>query len=138
MEREKKQSGFVLHKKIKAVAGAAAGFFLLGLGALGLLLPVLPTTPFVIAAAACFTSVPSLREKLMRLPFLSEHIKNYKERTGLSKKNLVISLVFLWAMLGFSIIYARTAWLIVLLCCIGLAVTAHILVVARPKCKKTS
>ena len=123
-------------KKIINLLKVAAGFLLLGFGAAGLLLPVLPTTPFVLAAFACFASVPKLRGRLMRLPFFSEHIKNYRERAGLSKKSVAISLGFLWGMLLISILHVRALWLIVLLAAIGAAVTVHILVIARPKQKE--
>lgn len=123
-------------KKILVILQAAAGFLLLALGAIGLLIPVLPTTPFLLGAFACFASVPKLRAWLMRVPFFSEHIKNYRERTGLSKKNLVISLSFLWSMLTVSMLHVKTPWIIALLCAIGIAVTLHILTVARPKRKE--
>ncbi|HWS29264.1 MAG TPA: YbaN family protein [Clostridia bacterium] len=122
-------------KKFVTILQVIAGFLLLALGTLGLLLPVLPTTPFVLAAFACFASLPKLRDRLMKLPFFSEHIKNYRERTGLTKKNLAISLIFLWGMLFISILHAKSLWLIVLLVSVGIAVTIHILAIAKPRQK---
>lgn len=111
----------------------AIGFLCLGLGAIGILLPVWPTTPFVLVSAACFTTTPRLRAKIMNIKFFREHIENYERRTGLSKKTVVVSLVYLWAMLLLSILLVRTGWIVLLLLAIGTAVTLHIVVMAKAK-----
>ncbi len=67
--------------RIKPFLLNALGFLLLGLGAIGLLLPVWPTTPFVLAAAACFAGSPTIRARIMKIPFFREHIENYRLRT---------------------------------------------------------
>lgn len=111
----------------------ALGFVLLAVGAVGIFLPVLPTTPFVLAAAGCFSGSARLTGWLHKSRLFSDYIKNYKERTGLRKRTVIISLVFLWAMLGISIASIRALWSGILLPCIGIAVTIHILCMARPK-----
>jgi hypothetical protein len=110
-----------------------AGLMLLAMGAIGLLLPVWPTTPFVLAAAGCLAATPRLRARVMRLPFVSEYLQNYRDRRGVSRRTLRISLAFLWGMLGLSMALARNGWLTVLLLLVGAAVTAHLLWVARPR-----
>lgn len=112
------------------------GFLFLGLGAIGVLIPVFPTTPFVICAAACFSCAPALRDRLLRLPFFGEHIRNYNERRGLATRTVVQSLVFLWGMLAISCILVGSWWIVALLAFIGTAVTVHILMMARPRQKK--
>jgi len=111
----------------------AAGFVLLALGAIGLALPVWPTTPFVLGAAACFTGAPRIRAWLARLPVFGEHLRNYHNRTGLPRRTVIVSLVFLWGMLALSCALSRRLWLIALLLAVGAAVTAHILWMARPR-----
>lgn len=118
---------------IKVIFLVIAGFFLLGMGAIGLVIPVWPTTPFVIGAAACFSCSPKLKAKLMGVPFFNEHIINYQNRTGLSKKTVTTSLLFLWGMLLISSLILQSVWLIALLFIVGVAVTAHILYIAKPK-----
>lgn len=117
---------------LKLIFFTAAGFLLLALGAIGLLLPVWPTTPFVIGAAACFSCTPRLRARLMRLPFFGEHIRNYEARTGLTRRTLLVSLLFLWAMLLLSCVLVDAIAMRILLPLIGIAVTAHLFIMARP------
>lgn len=112
------------------------GFLFLGLGAIGLILPVWPTTPFVLAAVACFSSSPRIRAQIMRISFFREHIENYEKRTGLSHKTLWISLCWLWGMMLLSMILIHTLWITLLLLLIGVAVTSHILLMARAKAGK--
>jgi len=109
------------------------GFLLLGVGAVGVFLPVLPTTPFVLAAAGCFSGSAKLTGWLNKSRFFSDYITNYRERRGLEKRTVVKSLVFLWGMLGVSIAHIRAPWGYILLPCVGAVVTLHILYMARPK-----
>ncbi len=109
------------------------GFLFLGIGAIGILLPVWPTTPFVLVSAACFTSNPRIKGKIMTIPFFKEHIENYEGRTGLSKKAVAISLIWLWGMLLLSMMLIRNVWVAALLFFIGNAVTVHIVVMSKPK-----
>lgn len=109
----------------------AAGFILLGFGVVGVFVPVLPTTPFVLSASACFTGNPKLRVKLLKSNFFREHYVNYKERTGLKKRTVAVSLSFLWGTLCISMLIVRAAWCTALLLCVGIAVTAHLLCMAR-------
>lgn len=119
--------------QIKIFLLTVLGFLFLGLGAVGLLLPVWPTTPFVLLSAACFTCTPTLRAKIMKIEFFREHIENYEHRTGLRRKTVAISLGYLWGMMLLSMLLVRRWPVALLLCFIGAAVTAHILVMARKR-----
>ncbi len=118
---------------LKNVLLAGAGFLLLAMGAVGLVLPVWPTTPFVLAAAGCFVSTPKLHACVMKIPFVNEYIRNYEDKKGLPGKTVAISLIFLWTMLLISAFHIRTAWIICCLALVGIAVTAHILSIAKPR-----
>lgn len=111
----------------------ALGFVLLGLGLAGVFLPVLPTTPFVLAAAACFSGNPRLTGWLYKNKMFGVYLENYRRRSGLPKRVVVTSLIYLWLGLGTSIVLIGALWASVLLPCIGVAVTIHILYMARPK-----
>ncbi|MGI6176627.1 MAG: YbaN family protein [Christensenellales bacterium] len=112
------------------------GFVLLAIGAAGIVLPVLPTTPFVLAAAACFSGSARLTAWLHKSRVFSDYITNYKERKGLQKRSVLISLTFLWVTLGVSVALIKALWAAIFLPCVGIAVTIHILYMARrPKGK---
>ena len=118
---------------IKKIVLTILGFIFLGFGAIGIFLPVWPTTPFVLVAVACFSFNPVLKAKLMKIEFIKEHSVNYKERTGLKKKTVIASLALLWISMSVSIILTDKGWLTILLALIGVAVTIHILCIAKPK-----
>jgi uncharacterized membrane protein YbaN (DUF454 family) len=72
----------------------------------------------------------------MRVPFFNKYIQNYKHRTGLPKTTVIVSLVFLWAMLLISCVLSASIWMIILLGVVGICVTIHILMVSKPKNKQ--
>ncbi len=113
------------------------GFVLLSLGTIGIFLPILPTTPFVIGAAACFSCAPRLRAQLLRIPLFNKYIQNYKHKTGLPRKTVTISLAFLWGTLLISCILTKSVWITLLLGMVGVCVTVHILMVSKPRNNKS-
>ncbi len=64
-----------------------AGFLALGLGGIGILLPLLPTVPFVVLAAFCFArSNETLERWLVEHPTFGVHIRMWRERGAISRK----------------------------------------------------
>ena len=119
--------------RLKSSLFLMLGFLLLFIGAIGIFIPILPTTPFILVAAGCFTSNKRLSNWLIKSQLFGEYITNYRERKGLSKKTVIRSLSFLWTMLTISVICIHSLWAIILMPCIGVAVTIHIVVIAKPK-----
>lgn len=104
----------------------ALGCFLLILGVIGIVLPLLPTTPFVIGAAACFSSNPGLQKKMMGVPLFREYIESYQNKKGISRKTLISSLSFLWGSLTVSMLLLWHVWATIGLICVGVGVTMHL------------
>jgi uncharacterized membrane protein YbaN (DUF454 family) len=117
-------------KKILLLTG---GSLCLALGAIGLFLPVLPTTPFVLVAAACFSCYPPVYQRIYKIRFFREYLEAYRAGKGVSTATRVKSLVWLWGMLIISMVIVNKPWLYALLGVIGAAVTVHILLIGRKK-----
>lgn len=63
------------------------GSISLALGAVGAVLPLLPTVPFVILAAFCFArSCPELERRIVDHPVMKPHIAAWRERGAISRK----------------------------------------------------
>lgn len=122
--------------RAKIILLTGLGFLFLGLGAMGLLVPVWPTTPFVLVSVACFSYTPRLRAQIMKISFFKEHVENYERRTGLSRKTVIISLGYLWIMLLISVLLMQASWISLILAAIGIAVTTHILWMSKEKRNK--
>ncbi|MDR2563087.1 MAG: YbaN family protein [Prevotellaceae bacterium] len=108
----------------------ACGSLAVGLGILGIFLPVLPTTPFLLLAAACYAkSSPQLSAKLNNNKYLGRYIRDYRENRGIKRSIKTRVIVMLWLGLGSSILIFlfKNPWISVILACIGIAVTIHIL-----------
>ncbi len=121
--------------QLKSLLLTALGIVFLGLGAIGVLLPVWPTTPFVLVSVACFSSTPHIKAQILKIPIFREHIENYEQRTGLSPKTVRNSLIWLWGTLLVSMVIIHKLWIIALLSVVGVSVTFHILSIAKAKDK---
>jgi len=105
-----------------------AGTFFVGLGIIGIFLPVLPTTPFLLLAAVCYVkSSERFSNWLLNNKWLGNYIKNYREGKGIPLKTKVLSISFLWITIGYSVVVVRIFLVRVILILIAISVTIHIL-----------
>ena len=92
----------------------AAGFFSLGLAALGAALPLLPTVPFVILAAFCFArSSPAIERRLLEHPRFGPHIMLWRERRAISRRGKQAALVAFTASVAIALVFAPFPWSLV-------------------------
>ncbi|HSQ48731.1 MAG TPA: YbaN family protein [Candidatus Deferrimicrobiaceae bacterium] len=92
--------------KIARALWLSAGLVCVGLGAVGMVLPILPTTPFLLAAAACFCkSSPRMYNWLLTNKWFGGYIRNYREGRGLPIRTKITALTVLWATIMVSIVF---------------------------------
>jgi len=114
--------------EIKRLIFFTLGATFLGVGVIGIVIPVLPTTPLVLASFLCFSQSSKKAEKwISNNRYFGSYIENYKTKKGVPLDVKLKSILFLWVMLIASIILMDQYSLHLLLILVGVAVTAHIL-----------
>jgi uncharacterized membrane protein YbaN (DUF454 family) len=104
------------------------GCLSLGLGIIGMFLPVLPTTPFLLLSAGCFLrSSKSLYDWLLNHKHLGGYIKDFIEHKAISKKIKITIITTLWATILLSVMIVELMWIKILLILIAIGVSVHIL-----------
>lgn len=106
----------------------AAGTVSTGLGILGIFLPVLPTTPFLLLAAACFVrSSERLHYRLLHNRYLGWYILDYVEGRGMTKRHKAVTIAMLWLAIIATVLFTGLhISLRILLVVIALLVSTHI------------
>jgi len=130
MEGKSKYVATFSYKLTKYIL-VVSGTFFFGLGLIGIFLPLLPTTPFLLLAAACYAkSSHKFYTWMLSNKYFGSYIKNYREGKGISLNIKILSISFLWITILFSVfiivsnIYAR-----IILIAIAIGVTLHILII---------
>lgn len=109
---------------------AISGCIAFALGLVGIFLPLLPTTPFLLLAAALWVrSSPRLYAWLLAHRWFGEYIRNYRENRAIPLRAKVFSIVLMWAAMLYCIFgpLAGWWWAQLALLAVAVAVTWHIL-----------
>lgn len=103
------------------------------LGTVGIFIPLLPTTPFLLLAAWLFLkSSPKLYTWLVHNRIYGMYIKNYVERKAVPLKIKLFTIIVLWGVIMSTVVFTiELLWLRIVLIVIAIAVTTHILLI-RP------
>ena len=99
------------------------------LGMIGVFLPVLPTTPFLLLAAVCYArSSRRFYHWLLTNRWCGEYVRNYREGRGISLKQKIITATLLWLTIIYSVWFVVSqSWIKVILLGIAVAVTIHLI-----------
>lgn len=85
-----------------------SGVLMLALGALGAVLPLLPTTPFLLVALACFAgSSPPLERWLINHPRFGEPLRNWRRHRAIPARVKAIALASM--LLSYAIVLISAA-----------------------------
>ncbi len=122
------------HDLMKKKLLLCLGWLLVALGAVGIVLPVLPTTPFLLLAAACFSgSSEKAYRFLLKSPLFGPFIQHYKTGQGVSIGRKVQAIATLWALLAAGAYAMQKTWAYIAFPIIGAAVTCHLLLIKTAK-----
>jgi len=115
--------------KVKRTLFVIAGTLFLIIGFIGVVIPVLPTTPFLLLAAACYIrGSKRIHYWMINNKVFGDFVKNYMERKGITFKQKVTTLIFLWLTIIISIYYFINNFpIIITLFVVAIAVSVHIL-----------
>lgn len=105
------------------------GLISLGLGILGIFLPILPTTPLLLLAAALFLrGNKNLYDWLMNHPKLGPYIRNFMEHKSIPLKIKILSVSLVWITLLNCALFVAEHWAFrSFFIILAAAISAHIL-----------
>lgn len=106
----------------------ACGTLFVALGVLGMFLPILPTTPFLLLASVCYArSSERFLRWLLTNRWCGEYIRNYREGRGIPLKQKVITIALLWITIGYSAWFVVSVWWVkIILLGMAVGVTIHL------------
>lgn len=126
--------GMKISKGIFVLLGSVA----LAIGLLGIIIPGLPTTPFLLLAAGLYLrGSEKLYNRLLANPATGPYIRDYQRKKGMTLKLKIGSVALMWTMIGLSVHFFMDHWLlqagIILLGCIGTLVMGFVVKTVSPK-----
>jgi uncharacterized membrane protein YbaN (DUF454 family) len=106
----------------------ASGTFFVALGVVGLILPLLPTSPFLLLAAVCYARGSArFYHWLLTNRWCGAYIRNYREGNGIPLRQKVLALLLLWLVIGYTAwLVVSLWWMKVILVAIAIGVTVHL------------
>ena len=116
-----------------------AGSLSLAIGIVGVVVPVLPTSPFLILAAICYARSSSRCYCwLVTNRVFGRYLDDYLHGRGVSWKVKTGALVFLWGVITVTaVLFVQVLWLRIVLFAIAVGVTVH-LVMLKGRSRATS
>lgn len=104
------------------------GTISVALGVLGIFIPLMPTTVFLLLAAACYArSSDRFYHRLLNDRWLGSYIRNHREGRGMRRRDKAVTLTLLWLGIGATAIWSVEAlWLRALLAVVAISVTVHV------------
>ena len=110
-----------------------AGTLCVGVGIIGIFVPILPTTPFLLLAAACYMrSSERFYQWLVNNRIFGAYVTNYIEGRGMPVRMKIFTILLLWVAIGLSIAYGVQNTVVrIVLVCVAIGVTTHVCLIKR-------
>ncbi|MCI0437063.1 MAG: YbaN family protein [Gemmatimonadetes bacterium] len=111
----------------KAWALRVAGLLFLGLAGIGVVLPLMPATCFLLVSAGCFgRSSPRLYHWMHHNPVFGKLLRDYRDHRVIPIRIKVASVAVLWVTMGITLVLVPN-WIVrVIIIAIGVTITAHV------------
>ena len=107
------------------------------MGAIGIVMPLVPTTPFLVLAAMLFSkSSEKFHKWLLRNRVFGPYIRHYELGTGIPKSLKIRTIALLWPSLAVSAFLVDSIWARILLAVVGVCVTAHVVMIRGKKSER--
>lgn len=105
------------------------GLISTAVGIVGIFVPLLPTVPLLLLAAACFArSSERFHNWLLGHPDLGPMIRDYMDGQGIPLRAKIMAIGMIWLSIAISVLFLITlVWVKVFLIAIGLCVTIYLL-----------
>lgn len=118
-----------LTETLRKLILSSCGLLALILGLLGAVLPLLPTTPFLLLAAVCFYHGSTrLHNWIESLPWVGEQLTLWREQRVVTVAVKRVALVYLWVVVSISsIFYLTDTFYRLLLLTLAIGVTLFLL-----------
>jgi len=116
-----------------------AGTLSTGLGIIGIFVPILPTTPFLLLAAACYMrSSERFYQWLISNRIFGAYVRNYIEGRGMPVRTKIFTILLLWLTIGLTVtIGVQNTIVRIVLICVAIGVTTHICLIKKRKSEDT-
>jgi hypothetical protein len=117
-----------LSATVKSRLFVLAGSISLGIGIVGIVVPLLPTTPFLLLAAYCYgRGSRQLQNRLLGNKLVGSYLRNYLEGKAMSLKAKIWSISILWVVIGCTAAFVTDSQIIrIVLLAVGSGVTVHV------------
>lgn len=117
-----------MKKSAKRYMLIVSGSIALALGVIGVAIPLLPTTPFLLLAAFCYLrSSERLYHWLLGNRVLGPYIRNYLDHRAVKKGVKIATITLLWLALAISMVLASNIYMRIFLSVVGIGVSVHVL-----------
>ena len=123
-----------MQNKVTKVLLIIIGWISIVLGVIGIVLPLLPTTPFILLAAACFAkSSKKFHHWIITHPLFGPIINNFQNGQGIPHNVKIKVILFIWLTLGISIYFLTNQWARLIIFIMGIGLTTFLWRIPAPK-----